>query len=181
MRLPLAIIGALLIACLPLSSVQADSGNKDTNIKPMATTIMSGGVSPVVSADDSSFNEDTGRYQFYGNVRITFNSRVIAGDYATISRTLWVVTQGNSHLYDGELDFFGDTSYAELTGDGIWFYGKRCGVTRPGLSIHADSVYYDWEKKQATFDGHVLCNAPKGRDTAADHLVYDFNSNEITR
>ena len=180
MRIPLAILTAAL-CLLPLSIQAAPAPAQPQNLKPLATTIMSGGVSPVVSADDSVYNEETGRYQFTGNVRISFNALVIATDYATISPTLWVVTQGNSHLYDGELDFSGDTSYAELTGDGIWFYGKRCSVSRPGLSIQADSIYYDWDKRIATFDGHVLCNAPKGPDVASSHLVYDFDKNEISQ
>lgn len=179
MRIPFIIVSALLAIgfCLP-NTAQAE---QTTPLHPLATTIMSGGVSPVVSADSTSYNEETGRYLLTGNVRISFNGRTIAADTAKISNTLWVFTQGNSHLYDGELDFFGDTSYAELTGDGIWFYGRRCGVSRPGLMIQADSMYYDWDEHTATFDGHVLCNNQKGRDEVADHLVFNFDNNEISQ
>lgn len=182
MRIPLVLASALLgfLMFLP-NATFAETANDHVTTKPLATTIMSGGVSPVVSADSTSYNAETGRYLLSGNVRIKFSGRTIATDFAKISNTLWVFTQGNSHLYDGELDFYGDTSYAELTGDGIWFYGKRCGVSRPGLTIQADSMYYDWDKHTATFDGHVLCNNQKGRDEAASHLVFDFDKNEITR
>ncbi len=134
---------------------------------------------PVVSAESSKYDAESGRYTLRGKVRIQIGTRLITTDYAQISRTsdrIW--TQGHTRLQDGELLFDGDALYMDLAKDTAWFFGRRCGLDRPGLAIHADTLSYAWDDQLAVFGGHVLY-LEDGREKAADHLEYDLEHERI--
>lgn len=136
-------------------------------------------IRPAVSADTTRFDEETGRYILSGNVRIIWDSRVLTTDEAQFSaRTGEIWTQGRTVMQDGEPVFRGDALYASLTEHQAWFFGQRCGMSRPGLSVHSDTMLYNWEKKLAVFDGHVLL-IQKDKQRAGDHLVYDIARNRV--
>ena len=133
----------------------------------------------IVTADHSTYNEDTARYTLRGNVKIQFGNRTILTDAAKIStQTLQLWTEGNTKLTEGELCFAGGAVYAELAGNVAWFFGPNCSLERPGLAIHSDNMAYHWDRQTAVFDGHVLC-IYKGEHRAASHLEFDLSNNEI--
>ncbi|MBP3781069.1 MAG: hypothetical protein ILA30_05340 [Selenomonas sp.] len=138
-------------------------------------------VQPTVSADNVSYNEDTGLYTLEGNVHITMPQRTFIAQHAKInpaSLLLW--TDSGSEIIEGELHFTCDAMYAELAGTTVWCFGTRCGVERPGLIIHGDNMQYNWENHIVIFDGHVFC-VQKGKSTTSSHLEFDLDKNDIVR
>lgn len=136
---------------------------------------------PIISADRSSYNEESGLYHLTGNVKIQCEGRIITADNAKINaHTLQVWADGRTSISEGELKFTGDALYAELSGNTVWFYGSRCGVERPGLVIHGDNMQYNWETHIVIFDGHVLC-VHRGKSNTTSHLEFDLEKDDIAR
>lgn len=134
---------------------------------------------PTVSADSSSYNEETGRYTLTGHVRIIHGERIITTDLAQICpKTLEIWTQGRTNLAEGELLFTGDAMYADGNERQAWFFGTHVGMARPGLSIRADTMSYRWKDRLATFDGHVLVSQ-NGKARAYDHVTFNLAKNRI--
>ena len=136
---------------------------------------------PVISADRSNYNEESGLYHLTGNVRIQFDGRVITANDAKINaHTMQVWADGRSAITEGELKFTSDALYAELSGNTVWFFGNRCGVERPGLVIHGDNMQYNWETHIVIFDGHVLW-VHHGKSNTTAHLEFDLEKDDIAR
>lgn len=132
-----------------------------------------------ISADSSSFNEDTGRYVFTGNVSIQIGPRLIKADQAQMDKSLQIWAQGAATLTYSEYVFQGDALYVQSTESLAYFFGHRCGMKRPGLAIHSDSMTYDWSSQLVTFTGHVFYVSKDGKEHAATSLVYDIANNKI--
>ena len=136
---------------------------------------------PIISADHSNYNEDSGLYNLTGNVRIQCEGRIITANNAKVNaNTLQVWADGRAAITEGELSFTGDALYAELSGNTVWFFGSRCGVERPGLVIHGDNMQYNWETHIVIFDGHVLW-VHRGKSDTTSHLEYDLEKDDVVR
>lgn len=161
------------------AAVKAEPLTNNIQIVKLSTAMPSRTEKPMVSAEQSDFNEDTGLYSLKGKVHITFSGRTITANSAKIKEpTLQLWTSGHTMLTEGELRFTGEALYAELAGTTAWFFGTRCSLERPGLIIRADNMNYNWQTHIVTFDGHVFC-VQKGHDTAAAHLEFDLEKNAI--
>ena len=132
-----------------------------------------------ISADSSSFNEETGRYVFTGNVSIQIGPRLIKADQAQMDKSLQIWAQGTASLTYSEYVFHGDALYVQSTDSLAYFFGRRCGMKRPGLAINSDSMTYDWGSQLVTFTGHVFYVSKDGKEHAATILVYDISNNKI--
>ena len=166
----------LLFSMLPFCAAKPlDSGN--TINADMAKSKYK----PVVSADHSSYSEETGLYTLTGNVCIKCQDFTITADTAKVNaNTLQVWADGHAIITEGELRFTGDVLYAEITESTAWFFGTRCGVERPGLVIHGDNMRYNWQTHIVVFDGHVLW-MQKGKNHTSSHLEFDLNKNDVVR
>ncbi|MCR5756291.1 MAG: LPS export ABC transporter periplasmic protein LptC [Selenomonas sp.] len=175
MRIPLLVIGmffSLLTLCHGSDTVDGHTLNAD-----MAKSKYR----PVVSADQSFYNEDNGLYELAGNVRIQCHGLLITAATAKVNaNTLQVWADGGAAITEGELRFTGDALYAELTENTAWFFGTRCGCERPGLLIHGDNMRYNWQTRIVIFDGHVLW-VQKGKNHTSSHLEFDLAKNDIVR
>lgn len=177
-RIPLYFAFSLGLGLSLLCTVPA-TGQATQNPTQLSSSLVTAREQPVVAADKTAYNEDTGRYTLTGNVRITMGGRTIATSRAKISsQTLQVWTDTRTVLREGELCFTGDALYAELAGNTAWFFGTRCELKRPGLVIHADNMDYNWETRIVTFDGHVYCTQ-HGHNTTSSHLEFDLDKNAI--
>lgn len=175
--MPMRLLTLLTLSLLLLSSLICNAASSRNINADMAKSKYQ----PTVTADKITYNEDTGLYTLAGNVRVVLPDRTFCAQYAKIhpiSLLLW--TDGGSEIYEGELHFTSDAMYAELAGNTTWCFGTRCGVERPGLSIHGDNMQYNWETHIVTFDGHVLW-VQKGKNTTATHLEFDLNKNDVVR
>lgn len=174
-RIPLLVLGmfcSLLTLCYANGLSQGNTINAD-----MAKSKYQ----PVVSADHSEYNEETGLYDLSGNVRIQCQGRIITSDSAKVNAsTLQIWADGRAAITEGELRFTGDALYAELTESTAWFFGTRCGCERPGLAIHGDNMRYNWQTHIVVFDGHVLW-VQKGKSNTTSHLEFDLNKNDVVR
>lgn len=97
-----------------------------------SASIIKGQEQVIVSADQSSYNETTGRYDLHGHVRIQSGPRIFLSDSAKISaRTLQLWTESPTHLQEGELRFSGGAVYAELAGITVLFSGQAAKWNAP--------------------------------------------------
>ena len=136
---------------------------------------------PTVSADTTTFDENTGRYHLTGHVTVIFDNRITQMDDAQVSPTnLEIWGQGNVSLQKGdELVFTADAVYLEGFAPSATLFG-RVNLERPGLVIRAESVTCDWKSGTATFHGHVIC-IENGREQVAGTLVYDMESGQVLK
>lgn len=133
-----------------------------------------------VSADQVSYDEQTGRYVCHGNVRIDLGSRMLLANEAQLTsnlRTIWM--QGNARLIESEIIFSGEAIYASLDDSRAFLFGQRCSMKRPGLSISSDAVQYRWDDRLVLFDGHVLM-VDGDQEKACTHLEYDLEKNKAS-
>lgn len=174
-RIPLLLIGMFFSLLTLCSAKDLESGHT------LNADMAKSKVQPVVTADHSQYNEDSGLYELSGNVRIQCQEQVITATNAKINaNTMQVWADGGTTITEGELTFTGDALYTELTESTAWFFGTRCGCERPGLAIHSDNMRYNWQTRIAVFDGHVLW-VQKGKNHTSSHLEYDLDKNDIVR
>ena len=133
-----------------------------------------------VSADQVSYDEQTGRYVCHGNVRIDLGTRTLLAQEAQLTsdlRTIWM--QGSARLVENEIIFSGEAIYASLDDNRAFLFGQRCSMKRPGLSISSDAVQYRWDDRLVLFDGHVLM-VDGEREKACTLLEYDLEKNKAS-
>jgi len=175
MRIPILLIGMLF------SLIALCHGNDIGSGHTLNADMAKSKCQPVISADHSNYNEESGLYELTGNVRIQCQGRIITAAMAKINaKTLQIWADGGTTITEGELLFTGDALYAELTENTAWFFGTRCGCERPGLLIHGDNMRYNWQSHIVIFDGHVLW-AQKGKTHTTSHLEFDLNKNDVVR
>ena len=134
---------------------------------------------PVVTSDETSYDDATGRYHLTGNVTVTNGDRVTRMDDAQVSATnLEIWGEGNVTLMKGDEAFFtADAVYLEGFAPSTTLFG-RVRFERPGLIIRAESATCDWTAKTAAFHGHVIW-ITDGKEQIAGTLVYDFESGSV--
>ena len=134
---------------------------------------------PVVTADETVYDADTGRYHLTGNITVTNGDRVTTMDDAQVSATnLEIWGEGSVTLNKGGEAFFtADAVYLEGFAPATTLFG-RVRFERPGLVIRAESATCEWSAGTATFHGHVIC-IESGKETVASTLVYDFESGSV--
>ena len=174
-RIPQLIIALFLLLIYPCL-VNAGTPGHTIN-----TDMAQSKYQPVVTADRSTYNEESGLYNLSGNVRIQCEGRLITANNAKINaNTLQVWADGRAAITEGEMVFTRDALYAELSGNTVWFFGNRCGVERPGLMIHGDNMQYNWKTHIVIFDGHVLW-VHKGKSNTTTHLEFDLEKDDVAR
>lgn len=134
---------------------------------------------PTVSADNTTFDETTGRYHLIGHVTVIFGNRITQMDDAQVSATeLEIWGQGNVQMHVGDdLHFSADAVCLEGFTPAAVLFG-RVTLQRPGLIIRAESASCNWNEQTVTFYGHVV-SIEKGKETVAETLTYDIEENRI--
>ena len=137
---PVSDIGLSPLKPEPLPLAEAAAATNEANAPaPLAGQILGrdgtmslldefpGEVKPAVSADTTSFDEESGRYILSGNVRIMWKQHLITTDEAKLSaRTGEIWTQGRTSLRDGEPVFYGDALL--VGGNGTKFSSTKTGA-----------------------------------------------------
>jgi lipopolysaccharide export system protein LptA len=133
---------------------------------------------PVITADTTYYDTDTGLYLLKGNVRVEVGSRVITAGQAKVSLSsleVWgsdgiTLTQDNIHLTAGNIYVYGVRNKAVLGG----------GVTlsQPHITIIADTANFNWRTKLGTFTGNV--QVTQGNDTwSASSVTYNIETGTL--
>lgn len=133
---------------------------------------------PIINADNTYFDFNTGLYVLEGNVYIEANHRVITAGKAKVNVAafeVWgsggvTVTQGDIYFTGDSVYVYGNQHYAKIDG-GVKF-------TRTNTSISADRVEYNWGNRIAVFNGNVQVTQ-NGNTYQADSVNYNVDTDTI--
>ncbi len=133
---------------------------------------------PIIKADKTYFDINSGLYILRGNVYIEVRNRIITAGMARVSLTsLEVWGSGGVTVTQGDITFTGDSVYVYGTQDRAKIDGGVT-LTRTGLSVTADSAEFNWRSKIGVFTGNV--KVTQGDTTwAADKITYNVETNAI--
>ena len=144
----------------------------------MLTSTVSAGSKPIIKADKTYFDINTGLYVLQGHVDIEVRNRVITADLARVSiSSLEVWASGNIKLVQDDITFTGDSVYVFGTENRAQIDGG-VSLSRTGLMITADKADFCWKTKIGVFNGNV--KVTQGDKTwTADTLSYNVDTNTI--
>ena len=135
---------------------------------------------PDIKYNKQHFDPIRGIYYLEGNVSVTVGSRVISADKAQVGMySIEVHAQGNVHLQQDDIDFYGNTvdvygcrKTAEVNGN--------LNFTQGDIAITSDSGIFNWDTKNAIFTGNVNVTTPNG-NMKADKVVYNVVTHQIVK
>ena len=131
---------------------------------------------PVVTADRTYFDINTGLYVLNGNVHIEIKNRIITAGQAKVNPvSLEVWGSDGITVTEDDVNFTGDSVYVYGTKDKAKIDGG-VNLSRNGLSITADTVEFNWRTKIAVFNGNVNV-AQDGSYWSADSVSYNVKLN----
>jgi lipopolysaccharide export system protein LptA len=133
---------------------------------------------PVIKADKTYFDINTGLYVLKGNVYIEVRNRIITANLAKVSvGSLEVWGSGGVTVTQDDITFTGESVYVYGTQDRAQIDG---GITfnRTGLSIIADKAEFNWRTKIGMFTGNVKVTQD-GNSWTADTVNYNVDTNTI--
>lgn len=135
---------------------------------------------PVITADTTYYDTDTGLYILKGHVRVEVGKRIITAGQAKVSLgslEVWgsdgiTLTQDDSVLTAGSVYVYGTQNKAVLNG-GVTF-------SHPQLTISADTADFNWRTKLGTFTGNV--QVTQGNDTwSAASVTYNIKTGALEK
>jgi lipopolysaccharide export system protein LptA len=133
---------------------------------------------PVVTADHTYFDVNTGLYVLKGNVYIEVRNRVITAGQAKVNlATLEVWGAGGITVNQDDIYFTGDSVYVYGTKNRAKIDGGA-NFSRTGLAITADKVDFSWDTRVASFNGNVHVSQGANEWTA-DSVSYNVGSNSF--
>lgn len=133
---------------------------------------------PVVTADHTYFDVNTGLYVLKGNVYIEVRNRVITAGQAKVNlATLEVWGAGGITVNQDDIYFTGDSVYVYGTKNRAKIDGG-VNFSRTGLAITADKVDFSWDTRVASFTGNVHVSQGANEWTA-DSVSYNVGSNSF--
>lgn len=135
---------------------------------------------PIIKADKTYFDINTGLYVLKGNVYIEARDRVITAGMARVSlASLEVWGSGGITVTQGDISFTGDSVYVY----GMKDYAKIDGgvvFNRTGLAVTADRAEFNWRSKIGVFTGNVRVTQGDTSWTA-DSITYNVETNTIVQ
>ncbi|HEY3423186.1 MAG TPA: OstA-like protein [Negativicutes bacterium] len=133
---------------------------------------------PVIKADTTYYDVNTGLYMLTGNVYIEVANRIITAGQAKVSLDsleVWgsdgiTLTQDNIYLTAGSVHVYGTRNRVMLDG----------GVTfkQPNLTIVADKANFNWRTKLGLFNGNVQITQDD-RTWSTDSVTYNVETNTL--
>lgn len=133
---------------------------------------------PVIRADKTYYDVNTGLYVLNGNVFIQVRDRIITAGQAKVSLgslEVWgaggiTLAQGDIYLTADSVHVLGTQNKALLDG-GVTF-------TRTGLAIAAERADFDWKSKVGVFRGNVRITQDDG-SWQASAVTYNVATAEV--
>jgi lipopolysaccharide export system protein LptA len=133
---------------------------------------------PIIRADQTYFDINTGLYILKGNVYIEVKDRIITAGMARVSvSSLEVWGSGGIKVTQGDISFTGDSVYVYGSQDTAKIDGG-VNFSRTGLSIHANKAEFNWKTKVGVFTGNVTITQ-NGRSWTTDSVRYNVQTNSI--
>ncbi len=133
---------------------------------------------PIIKADKTYFDVNTGYYVLKGNVYIEARGRVITAGMARVSiASLEVWGSGGVTVTQDDIVFTGDSVYVYGMQDRAVIDGG-ISFKRTGLTITADKADFNWKSRLGTFTGNV--SVTQGDNSwGTDKLEYNVDTNTI--
>ncbi|MBP2649670.1 MAG: lptD 3 [Firmicutes bacterium] len=136
------------------------------------------GPKPVIQADSTYYDINTGLYVLNGNVYVQVKNRTITANQARVSvGSLEVWGSGGVTVCQDDIQFSGDSVYVYGAQDRAVVDGG-VSFSRTGLSITADKAEFNWRSKVGVFSGNVTVNQ-SGNLWTTDSLTYNVETNSI--
>lgn len=133
---------------------------------------------PIITADKTYFDVDSGLYVLKGNVYVEARGRIITAGMAKVSvGSLEVWGYGGVTVTQGDISFTGDSVYVYGAKDTAKIDGG-VSFSRTGLTVTADQAEFNWRSKIGVFSGNVTVTQDGGTWTA-DRAVYNVATNVI--
>ena len=131
---------------------------------------------PVIKADKSRYDFETGLYELNGNVYIEWRGQKITAGQARASLGTMEIWGGDGVTFALDDMFVKADSVRVISAQSRALISGGVVFTRGELVISADKVELNWDNKLARFDGNV--KLAKGAETrAADSLTYNIETN----
>ena len=144
----------------------------------ISSTTLAAGAKPIIRADKTYFDINTGLYVLKGNCYLEVRDRIITCNEAKVSiSSLEVWGYGGVTVTQGDIIFTGDSVYVFGTQDKAQIDGG-VSFTRTGLSVTADKAEFNWRSKIGVFTGNVKVNQGNNSWTT-DTLTYNVETNTI--
>lgn len=133
---------------------------------------------PIITADTTYYDVNTGLYILKGNIYIEVKSRIITAGQAKVSLStleIWgsdgiTLTEGDVHLSADSVHVFGFRNSSLIEGHVVF--------KRTGLVITSDRAEFNWKTKIGTFSGTV--KVIQGENVWTGSLAtYNVESNEL--
>ena len=107
------------------------------------------------SADQQSFDPETGLYTISGNIGINVGNGYIRGDKAQVKlSTMEFFGTGGWYLKQDDVTFKGESVYVAFNKSVVMIEGGA-DFQRSNLQISSDKADYNWKSKIAEFKGNV--------------------------
>lgn len=146
-----------------------------------AFTILSATVSakPIIKADKTYYDVNTGLYVLSGNVYVEVGDRSITAGQAKVSLSLMEVWGSNGiTLSQGDIYLKADSVYVIGTQNKAVMEGTVI-FKRPDLTVVADKAEFDWKTKVGVFNGNVQIEQVENNWRGAS-ATYNVVTGEIT-
>lgn len=131
---------------------------------------------PVIKADRSYFDVNSGLYVLNGNVYIEWRGQKVTAGQAKASLGTMEIWGGGGITFAFEDMVVTAESVRVISAQSRALISGNVVFTRGELTIAADRVELNWDKKLARFDDNVKLKCP-AESRAADSLTYNFAAN----
>lgn len=144
----------------------------------IACTASAASAKPVITADTTYYDTDSGLYILKGHVRVEVGNRIITAGQAKVSLgslEVWgsdgiTLTQEEIFLTAGSIYVIGSQNKA--------FLSNGVTLSQPQITITADTANFNWRSKLAVFSGNV--QVTQGNDTwTAASVTYNSQSGTL--
>lgn len=133
---------------------------------------------PIIKADTTYYDNNTGLYVLKGNVYIEVNHRITTAGQARVSPgTMEIWGAGGVSLVQDDIEVKADSVHVISSASRAIIEGNVV-FRRPGLSIEADKVEFNWSTRLSQFTGNVRVNQ-NGKSWAADSVTYNIDANTL--
>jgi len=131
---------------------------------------------PIVKADTTYYDVETGMHVLKGNVYIEVNNRITTAGQAKVSlNSMEIWGSGGVTLIQGDIDVKADRVHV-ISSERKAVIEGAVTFRRPNLTIVADKVEFNWGTKLSVFDGNV--KVTQGDKTwMADSVSYNVDTN----
>jgi lipopolysaccharide export system protein LptA len=131
---------------------------------------------PIIKADKSYYDVNSGLFVLNGNVYIEWRGQKITAGQARASLGTMEIWGGGGVTFALDDMFVKADSVRVISVENRALITGSVAFTRGDLAVSSDRVELNWDKKVARFDGNVKLQSPT-ESRSADSLLYNIDAN----